>query len=97
MKQGEQLSLQKHYHRSEHWVVVKGTARVQCDEKVFLLHENQSTYIPQTSIHRLENVGRIPLEIIEIQVGCYLGEDDIERYQDNYGRISAADSKEDVS
>jgi mannose-1-phosphate guanylyltransferase/mannose-6-phosphate isomerase len=97
VKQGEQLSLQKHYHRSEHWVVVKGTARVQCDEKVFLLHENQSTYIPQTSIHRLENVGRIPLEIIEIQVGCYLGEDDIERYQDNYGRISAADSKEDVS
>lgn len=80
------LSLQKHFHRSEHWVVVKGTASVECDGKQFLLYENQSTYIPQTATHRLSNAGKIPLEIIEVQVGSYLGEDDIERYHDNYDR-----------
>lgn len=86
VKPGEHLSLQKHYHRSEHWVVVKGTAKVRCGEETYFLHENQSTYIPQLAAHQLENAGKIPLEIIEIQVGDYLGEDDIERYQDKYNR-----------
>lgn len=83
---GEKLSLQKHKHRSEHWVVVKGIAHVTCDEKVFELSENQSTYIPQGSVHRLENRQDSPLEIIEIQTGSYLGEDDIIRLQDDYSR-----------
>lgn len=83
---GKALSLQMHHHRSEHWVVVKGTAKITCDEKVFLLHENQSTYIPAGIAHRLENPGIIPLELIEVQSGSYLGEDDIIRLQDNYGR-----------
>lgn len=86
VKPGEHLSLQKHYHRSEHWVVVKGTAKVRCGEETYFLHENQSTYIPQLAAHQLENAGKIPLEIIEIQVGDYLGEDDIERYQDKCNR-----------
>ena len=80
------LSLQKHHHRAEHWIVVSGTARVTCDDQIFELFENQSTYIPQGSVHRLENLGTLPLEIIEVQSGSYLGEDDIVRFEDNYGR-----------
>ena len=80
------LSLQKHHHRAEHWIVVSGTARVTCDDQIFELFENQSTYIPQGSVHRLENPGTLPLEIIEVQSGSYLGEDDIVRFEDNYGR-----------
>jgi len=83
---GAQLSLQMHHHRAEHWIVVSGTAQVTCNDKTFLLTENQSTYIPVTSIHRLANPGKIPLEIIEVQSGSYLGEDDIERLDDVYGR-----------
>ena len=83
---GEKLSLQKHQNRSEHWVVVKGVALVTCGDKVFELVENQSTYIPQGSLHRLENHQDIPLEIIEIQTGSYLGEDDIIRLEDDYQR-----------
>ncbi|MGH8434248.1 MAG: mannose-1-phosphate guanylyltransferase/mannose-6-phosphate isomerase [Pseudomonas sp.] len=86
VKPGAQLSLQMHHHRAEHWVVVSGTARVTCDDKSFLLTENQSTYIPIASVHRLANPGKIPLEIIEVQSGSYLGEDDIERLEDVYGR-----------
>lgn len=80
------LSLQKHHHRAEHWVVVSGTAEITNGEKTILLTENQSTYIPLGEVHRLANPGTIPLEIIEIQSGSYLGEDDIIRFQDNYGR-----------
>ena len=80
------LSLQKHHHRAEHWVVVKGTAEVLCDDKIMLLSENQSTYIPLGAIHRLSNPGSIPLEMIEVQSGSYLEEDDIVRLEDNYGR-----------
>ena len=83
---GAQLSLQKHKHRSEHWVVVKGIAQVTCGEKKFKLIENQSTYIPKGILHRLKNYGDIPLEIIEIQTGKYLGEDDIIRIEDDYQR-----------
>ena len=83
---GASLSLQMHHHRAEHWIVVQGTARVTCDDKVFLLAENQSTYIPLGSTHRLENPGQMPLEIIEVQSGGYLGEDDIVRFEDKYGR-----------
>ncbi len=83
---GASLSLQMHYHRSEHWVVVKGTARITKDEEKFILTENQSTYIPLGTKHRLENPGTLPLEIIEVQSGSYLGEDDIIRYEDVYGR-----------
>ncbi|MCK5914446.1 MAG: cupin domain-containing protein, partial [Desulfuromusa sp.] len=86
VKPGASLSLQKHHHRAEHWIVVKGTAKVTCGENVLLLSENQSTYIPLGEIHRLENPGQIPLKIIEVQSGSYLGEDDIIRYEDNYGR-----------
>ena len=86
---GAALSLQKHFHRAEHWVVVRGTARVTRDEEVFLLTENQSTYIPVGVTHRLENPGRLALEIIEVQSGAYLGEDDIVRYDDAYGRVAA--------
>lgn len=80
------LSLQMHYHRSEHWVVVKGTAHITCGDKSFLLTENQSTYIPPGVKHRLANPGKLALEIIEIQSGSYLGEDDIVRFEDVYGR-----------
>ncbi len=83
---GASLSLQKHHHRAEHWIVVKGTAEVTCGEKVVTLTENQSTYIPLGEVHRLANPGRIPLEIIEVQSGSYLGEDDIVRLEDVYGR-----------
>ncbi|WP_266157771.1 mannose-1-phosphate guanylyltransferase/mannose-6-phosphate isomerase [Dyella silvatica] len=86
VKPGAALSLQKHHHRAEHWIVVSGTAEVTCDENVFLLGENQSTYIPLGSVHRLRNPGKVPLEIIEVQSGSYLGEDDIVRLEDVYGR-----------
>ena len=86
VKPGESLSLQMHHHRAEHWIVVSGTARVTCDDKSFLLTENQSTYIPVGVTHRLENPGRIPLELIEVQSGSYLGEDDIVRFEDRYNR-----------
>jgi mannose-1-phosphate guanylyltransferase/mannose-6-phosphate isomerase len=83
---GARLSLQKHYHRAEHWVVVKGTASVTVNDEVTLLHENQSAQIPIGALHRLANPGKIPLEIIEVQVGTYTGEDDIVRVEDVYGR-----------
>ncbi|CAK0743687.1 mannose-1-phosphate guanylyltransferase [Gammaproteobacteria bacterium] len=83
---GAKLSLQMHHHRAEHWVVVKGTARVTQEDQIFLLTENQSTYIPLGVRHRLENPGKLPLEIIEVQSGSYLGEDDIVRFDDSYGR-----------
>ena len=88
VKPGESLSLQMHHHRAEHWIVVTGTARVTCEDKVFLLTENQSTYIPVGARHRLENPGTIPLEIIEVQSGTYLGEDDIVRFEDVYNRVA---------
>lgn len=87
VKPGASLSLQKHHHRAEHWIVVKGTAEVTLGEKTFLLSENQSTYIPIGAIHRLKNPGRMELEMIEVQSGEYLGEDDIVRLEDIYGRI----------
>ena len=80
------LSLQLHHHRAEHWNVVKGTARVVRGEESFLLGEDESTYIPLGTAHRLENPGKIPLDLIEVQTGSYLGEDDIVRYEDRYGR-----------
>ena len=86
VKPGASLSLQKHHHRAEHWIVVKGTAEVTCGDKVTLITENQSTYIPLGEVHRLANPGSIPLEIIEVQSGSYLGEDDIVRFEDTYGR-----------
>jgi mannose-1-phosphate guanylyltransferase/mannose-6-phosphate isomerase len=86
VKPGAALSLQMHHHRAEHWIVVKGTAQVTCGEKVFLLGENESTFIPLGSKHRLENPGKQPLELIEVQSGSYLGEDDIVRFEDVYGR-----------
>jgi mannose-1-phosphate guanylyltransferase/mannose-6-phosphate isomerase len=86
LKPGASLSLQKHHHRAEHWIVVRGTAEVACGDETFLLTENQSTYIPIGEAHRLSNPGRIWLEMIEVQSGTYLGEDDIVRYDDVYGR-----------
>jgi mannose-1-phosphate guanylyltransferase len=83
---GAKLSLQMHHHRAEHWVVVSGTAKVTNGDKTFLLAENESTYVPIGVIHSLENPGKLPLEIIEIQSGSYLGEDDIVRFEDRYGR-----------
>lgn len=83
---GASLSLQKHHHRAEHWIVVSGSAEVTCGDKRILLSENQSTYIPLGEVHRLANPSKLPLEIIEIQSGFYLGEDDIVRYEDTYGR-----------
>ncbi|MGV8916189.1 MAG: mannose-1-phosphate guanylyltransferase/mannose-6-phosphate isomerase [Pseudomonas sp.] len=91
VKPGACLSLQMHHHRAEHWIVVSGTAEVTCDDKVFLLTENQSTYIPIASVHRLRNPGKIALEIIEVQSGSYLGEDDIERFEDIYGRSNVVE------
>jgi len=88
VKPKAKLSLQMHHHRAEHWIVVSGTAEVTCGDKVIMLGENQSTYIPLGSTHRLANPGTIPLEIIEVQSGSYLGEDDIVRFEDNYGRSS---------
>jgi mannose-1-phosphate guanylyltransferase/mannose-6-phosphate isomerase len=86
VKPGASLSLQMHHHRAEHWIVVKGTAKVTNGENVFLLEENQSTYIPIGVKHRLENPGKTDLEMIEVQSGSYLGEDDIVRFEDTYGR-----------
>ena len=87
VKPGGTLSLQKHYHRAEHWIVVKGTAKVTRGDETFLLTENQSTYIPIGELHRLHNPGKTQLEMIEVQSGSYLGEDDIVRFEDSYGRI----------
>ena len=84
---GRRLSLQKHYHRAEHWIVVKGTAEVTCGEEVTIVHENESIYLPIGSIHRLANPGKINLELIEVQTGSYLGEDDIVRIEDVYNRM----------
>jgi mannose-1-phosphate guanylyltransferase/mannose-6-phosphate isomerase len=83
---GAALSLQMHHHRAEHWIVVSGTARVTRGDETVLLSENESTYIPIGTRHRLENPGKVPLEIIEVQSGAYLGEDDIVRFDDTYGR-----------
>lgn len=88
VKPGASLSLQMHHHRAEHWIVVSGTAEVTVGEQVILLTENQSTYIPLGTTHRLRNPGRLPLEIIEVQSGSYLGEDDIVRFEDTYGRVA---------
>lgn len=90
---GGQLSLQSHFHRSEHWVVVEGTAKVTVDDTVQLLGENQSVYIPLGAIHRLENEGKLPMTLIEVQTGGYLGEDDIVRYEDVYGRAPETSSQ----
>ncbi|WP_293745697.1 mannose-1-phosphate guanylyltransferase/mannose-6-phosphate isomerase [uncultured Paraglaciecola sp.] len=89
VKPGEKLSVQMHHHRAEHWIVVSGTAKVTNGDETLLLSENQSTYIPIGVIHALENPGRIPLELIEVQSGTYLGEDDIVRFSDRYGRVEA--------
>jgi len=86
VKPGEKLSLQKHFHRAEHWVVVAGTAIVERDAERIMLRENESIYLPLGSVHRLENPGIIPLTLIEVQSGSYLGEDDIVRFEDTYGR-----------
>ena len=86
VKPGGTLSLQMHHHRAEHWIVVSGTAKVTKGEQVFLVSENESTFIPLGTRHRLENPGRLPLEMIEVQSGSYLGEDDIVRFEDVYGR-----------
>ena len=87
VKPGERLSTQMHYHRAEHWVVVAGTAKVTRGDDVFLVSENESTFIPVGVVHTLENPGKVPLEVIEIQSGTYLGSDDIVRFDDKYGRI----------
>lgn len=87
VKPGASLSLQKHYHRAEHWVVVKGTAEVTRGDESFLISENQSTYIPVGTVHRLRNPGKMELEMIEVQSGSYLEEDDVERFEDSYGRV----------
>ena len=86
VKPGEETSLQIHYHRAEHWIVVKGTAKVTIDGKTILLTENESTFIPIGKSHAIANPGKIPLELIEVQSGSYLGEDDIVRIEDKYGR-----------
>jgi mannose-1-phosphate guanylyltransferase/mannose-6-phosphate isomerase len=86
VKPGGRLSLQKHFHRAEHWVIVQGTAEVQVNERVTIVGENEAVYLPMGAVHRLANPGRIPLELIEVQVGSYTGEDDIVRIDDVYGR-----------
>lgn len=88
VKPGHRLSLQMHHHRSEHWIVVSGTAKVVCGDQDLTLGSNQSTYVPQCTTHRLENPGVIPLVLIEVQNGEYLGEDDIVRFQDDYSRAA---------
>ncbi|HLO24677.1 MAG TPA: phosphomannose isomerase type II C-terminal cupin domain [Geobacteraceae bacterium] len=90
---GERLSLQMHHHRSEHWIVVSGSARVVCGEREYVVNVNESTFIPIGAQHRLENRGVIPLIIIEVQSGEYLGEDDIVRYQDDYQRCDGEDAE----
>lgn len=87
VKPGESLSLQMHYHRSEHWVVIRGTAQVTIGDKTFFVHEGESTFVPKSTLHRLANLGKIPLEIIEVQNGEYVEEDDIVRFEDKYGRV----------
>jgi mannose-1-phosphate guanylyltransferase/mannose-6-phosphate isomerase len=87
---GAALSLQSHHHRAEHWIVVEGTARVTIDDKVQLVTENQSVYIPLGAVHRMENPGKVPMVLIEVQTGSYLGEDDIIRYEDVYARGQGA-------
>jgi mannose-1-phosphate guanylyltransferase/mannose-6-phosphate isomerase len=87
---GAALSLQSHHHRAEHWIVVEGTAKVTVDETVKLVSENQSVYIPLGAVHRMENPGKVPLTLIEVQTGSYLGEDDIIRYEDVYARGQGA-------
>jgi mannose-1-phosphate guanylyltransferase/mannose-6-phosphate isomerase len=96
VKPGASLSLQKHHHRAEHWIVVTGTAEITNGDQVLTLTENQSTYIPLGEVHRLANLGNIPLEIIEVQSGSYLGEDDIVRFEDTYGRarVTASEAKQ---
>ena len=86
VKPGERLSYQLHYHRSEHWIVVEGTAKVRIGDEEFFVHENESVFVPKTTPHYLENPGKVPLVLIEVQVGEYLGEDDIVRFEDKYGR-----------
>jgi len=86
VKPGKRLSLQRHYHRSEHWIVVSGTARITVDGRELLLRKGESTFVPAGCVHRIENPGKIPLEIIEVQIGDYLEEDDIERLEDDFGR-----------
>lgn len=87
---GKQLSLQKHIHRAEHWIVVRGTAEITCDDQRFFLTETQSTFIPQGATHRISNPGKIELQLIEIQTGSYLGEDDIIRLEDDFGRVGTS-------
>lgn len=87
VKPEERLSLQMHHHRSEHWIVVKGTAKVTIGDREIYIHENESAYVPKSTLHRLENPGKVPLEIIEVQNGEYVGEDDIKRFDDQYGRL----------
>ena len=87
VKPGERLSYQLHYHRSEHWIVVEGTAKVRIGDEEFFVHENESVFVPKTTPHYLENPGKVPLVVIEVQVGEYLGEDDIVRFNDKYGRV----------
>lgn len=89
VKPGHRLSLQMHHHRSEHWIVVSGTAKVTCGGQEHVISTNESTYVPQCTTHRLENPGVIPLVLIEVQNGEYLGEDDIVRFQDDYSRTPA--------
>jgi mannose-1-phosphate guanylyltransferase/mannose-6-phosphate isomerase len=86
LKPGGSISLQMHLHRAEHWIVVQGTAKVTCGDQTFLLSENQSTYVPIGAKHRIENPGKVALHIVEVRSGTYMGEDDIVRYEDNYGR-----------
>jgi mannose-6-phosphate isomerase-like protein (cupin superfamily) len=88
VKPGEKTSTQMHHHRAEHWIVVAGTAKITIDDEIFLVSENESTFIPVGKRHSLENPGKIPLELIEVQSGSYLGEDDIVRFEDIYGRNS---------
>jgi mannose-1-phosphate guanylyltransferase/mannose-6-phosphate isomerase len=93
VKPGAKLSLQMHHHRAEHWVVVKGTAKVTRDEETILVRENESVYIPLGTVHRLENPGKLMLEVIEVQSGGYLGEDDIVRFDDTYGRVTPLNAR----
>ena len=93
VKPCEQLSLQLHNHRSEHWIIVSGSAKVEINNKIMDLHENQSVFIPLGSKHRLSNPGKYPLKLIEVQSGSYLGEDDIVRFEDKYGRNPAMTNK----
>ncbi|MCY1309017.1 mannose-1-phosphate guanylyltransferase/mannose-6-phosphate isomerase [compost metagenome] len=94
VKPGGKLSLQMHHHRAEHWIVVSGTAKATRGGEVLLVRENESIYLPSGTIHRLENPGKTMLEVIEVQTGSYLGEDDIERFEDLYGRSAAAEKRE---